>query len=122
MTAARDQNLRLQDMLDAADRILSYTTEGRERFLCDEMLQVWVIHHLEVIGEAAARVEASIQEAYPEVDWLAAAYTRNRLVHGYFDVDAEVVWETVERDIPVLREQVAAILEGISESDAGEDD
>ena len=119
MNAERDQRLRLRDMLAASDKILERTAEGREEFLGDEMVQVWVIHHLEVIGEAAARVDVGIREAHPEVDWVAAAHTRNRLVHGYFDIDPEIVWKTVERDIPVLREQIAAILLRMSESDGG---
>lgn len=118
MTAIRDQRLRLRDLLDAADKILERTTEGREGLYADEMLQVWVVHHLEVIGEAAARVDTSIKQAHPEVDWIAAAHTRNRLVHGYFDVDLELIWATVERDIPRLRKQIAAILEGMPGADA----
>jgi uncharacterized protein with HEPN domain len=117
VTAERDQRLRLRDMLRAADRILERTAGGWERFRADEMVQVWVVHHLEVIGEAAARVDAGIKQAHPEVDWIAAAHTRNRLVHGYFDVDLEVIWVTVERDIPRLRKQIVAILEGMSGAD-----
>jgi len=101
-------------MLHAADRILEHTDEGRERFVGDEMLQVWVVHHLEVIGEAAARVDDEVKQAHPEVDWIAAAHTRNRLVHGYFDVNLELIWATVARDIPRLRDQIAAILNGMS--------
>ena len=118
MTAIRDQRLRLRDLLDAADKILERMAEGQEGFYANEMLQVWVVHHLEVIGEAAARVAVDTKQAHPEVDWIAATHTRNRLVHGYFDVDLEVIWATVERDIPRLREQIAAILEGMSGADA----
>ena len=60
---------------------------------------------------------AGIKQAHPEVDWIAAAHTRNRLVHGYFDVDLELIWATVERDIPGLRKQIAAILEGMPGAD-----
>ena len=119
MTGARDASLRLRDMLDAVEKILGRSTSGRAAFLADEMLQVWVIHHLEIIGEAAANVDRRVKESFPEVDWIAAAYTRNRLVHGYYDVNLEIVWKTVERDIPTLRDQLVAILQAITEGEDG---
>jgi uncharacterized protein with HEPN domain len=81
----------------------------------DEMLQVWVVHHLEIIGEAATHVSADIKAQNPDVDWIAITATRNHVVHGYFDVDLATVWETVRRDLPVLRRQVVRILETLTE-------
>lgn len=117
MTAEREQRLRLWDMIDAADKILERCSEGKQAFEHDEMLQVWVVHHLEVIGEAASNVHESIRGAHPEVDWIAATATRNRLAHGYFDIDLDVVWETVVRDVPLLRGQIASILESMERED-----
>ncbi|MDO9556404.1 MAG: DUF86 domain-containing protein [Coriobacteriia bacterium] len=89
------------------------TRDGREAFMHDEMVQVWVVHHLEIIGEAATHVPAGIKAENPDVDWIAITATRNHVVHGYFEVDIEMVWETVERDMPILKRQVARILRSL---------
>ena len=113
MSADREPQLRLKDMRDAARKILERTSAGRERFMSDELLQVWVIHHLEIIGEAASSVDPRTRRTHPEIDWVAASYMRNRLIHGYFDIDLDIVWETVERDVPMLLGQVMAVLEAL---------
>ncbi len=107
----RDSRQRLVDMLEAADRILDRAADSKHAFLADESLQVWVVYHLQVLGEAAAAVSTAITEEHPEVDWIAARSMRNRLVHGYFDLDLDLIWEVVERDLPCLREQIAAIID-----------
>ena len=112
----RDPMLRVRDMLEAANRILERASGSREALAEDETLQVWVVYHLQVLGEAASAVPAEIANAHPEVDWVALRGMRNRLVHGYFDVDLDVIWEAVVRDVPVLRDQVAGILH---DADAG---
>ncbi len=116
MTAARDSRLRLLDMLQAADRILERMPETRERFIGDELELVWAVRHAEIIGEASVHVPDSIRERHPEVDWAALRGVRNRLVHGYFEIDADIVWQTVVRDIPRLRDQIAAILADLDAS------
>lgn len=119
MSADREPQLRLTDMRDAARKILERTPEGRDRFMSDELLQVWVIHHLEIIGEAASSMDPCIRQAHPEIDWVAASYMRNRLIHGYFDVDLDIVWETAERDVPALLSRVTAVLEGLRSDTTG---
>ncbi len=113
MSADRVPQLRLTDIRDAARKILERTSAGRDRFMSDELLQVWVIHHLEIIGEASSSVDPCTRGAHPEIDWVAASYMRNRLIHGYFDVDLDIVWETVERDVPTLLSQVMVVLEAL---------
>ena len=120
MSADREPTLRLIDMRNAARKIMERATVDRENFMSDELLQVWVMHHLEIIGEAAARVDLRIKEAHPEIDWVAASHMRNRLIHGYFDIDLDIVWETVERDIPTLLGQVAIVLEALSRNATGD--
>jgi len=118
--ARREQRLRLWDMRDAAQKILERTRDGRIAFMHDELVQVWVVHHLEIIGEAATHVSHAIKQSHPEVDWIAITGTRNQLAHGYFDVDLGLIWETVERDIPVLLKQVTRILESMPEDESSE--
>jgi uncharacterized protein with HEPN domain len=115
VTAKRHQLQRLIDIRDAADRIEAYARLGRERFEADELVQVWMVHQLETIGEAAGGVSSEVRGRFPDVEWQLLADMRDRLTHGYFDVDMARVWETAERDVPVLRRQIGDILDAWGE-------
>jgi uncharacterized protein with HEPN domain len=110
VTAVRNQLQRIHDIRDAIVRVQSYARLGRERFDEDELVQVWMVHQLETIGEAAAGVSAEVRARFPGVEWRILADMRNRLTHGYFDVDMARVWETIERDIPLLGRQIEEVL------------
>lgn len=105
----RDEQ-RLRDILDAIGRIERAATRGREDFDSDELVQVWMIHHIGVIGEAARALTASLREHHPEVPWAAIVGMRHILVHDYFGIDLDEVWSVVDRDLPVLKRQIVAIL------------
>jgi uncharacterized protein with HEPN domain len=107
----RSPQERLLDILEAIARIERYVALGKARFLEDELIQVWMVHHLERIGEAAARLGREFQEAHPQVPWREMVAMRNLLVHEYFSVDLEEVWETVVRDLPLLKAQIQTLLE-----------
>lgn len=106
----RDDRQRLVDILDAIDRIDRHTRSGRVAFERDELVQIWVLHHLQLIGEAARRLSQEIRTQYPEIPWAAIASMRNFLVHDYFAVSLEIVWPAVERDLSALRSQVEAVV------------
>ncbi|MDD3856700.1 MAG: DUF86 domain-containing protein [Methanoculleus sp.] len=106
----RDGNERLLDMLEAIEEIERYAIRGREAFLQDELVQVWMVHHLQVIGEAAARLPSDLRSASPGVPWKQVIGLRNILVHAYFRVDPDEIWVVVDRDIPALREEVVTLL------------
>jgi uncharacterized protein with HEPN domain len=106
----RDERLYLADILEAIDRINLYVAEGRDAFLSDRKTQDAVVRNLEVIGEAAKNVTAATQAAHPEVPWRQIASTRNRVIHGYFSVDLDIVWNVVAVDLPPLRAQIAALI------------
>ena len=107
----RNPRERLLDILEAIARIERYAALGKARFLQDELVQVWIVHHLERIGEAAARLGREFHEAHPPIPWREMVAMRNLLVHEYFSVDLEEVWSTVVRDLPALKVQVQALLE-----------
>lgn len=65
----------------------------------DRMLRVWCLHHVTAIGEAAARVSEATRVAHPEVPWRGVIGMRNAVVHGYFQVDWDELWNVVERDL-----------------------
>jgi uncharacterized protein with HEPN domain len=106
----RDDREKLQDMLDAIARIEEHAHRGREAFDSDEMLQVWMIHHIELIGEAAAQLSETFRTSHPEVPWREIIAMRNLLVHAYFKTSPSEVWRVVERDIPKLKAQVEALV------------
>jgi len=81
-----------------------------EAFAADETLRRAFVRSLEIIGEAAKKVPEDFRTAYPAVEWRAMAGMRDRLIHDYFGVDFELVWDVVQTRIPELRRQLAAIL------------
>jgi uncharacterized protein with HEPN domain len=109
----RDGNERLLDILEAIEEIERYAVRGRVAFLQDELVQVWMIHHLHVIGEAAARLPPDLRSSSSRIPWKQVVGLRNVLVHAYFRVDPNEVWAVVDHDIPILKEEVVALLSAL---------
>lgn len=101
---------RLLDILEAVERIEKYAGRDRQAIERDELLQTWFIHHVQIIGEAAAKLSEGFRVAHPDVPWAEIVGMRNVLVHEYFGVDVEEIWNTVQHDIPALKPKLAAIL------------
>ena len=110
----RDDVGRLQDILDSIQRIQERIGGGRQQFESDEMLQVWVVHHLQIIGEAARSISPVLRDAHPGIPWTSVIAMRNLLVHEYFGIDIEEVWSTAVNDLPLLRPEVEAMLAELS--------
>ncbi len=100
---------RLSDILAAIEKIEGRTAAGADAFLGDELLQVWVIHHLQVIGEAARSVSQPFKHRHPEVEWAHIVALRNILVHEYFGLNLRQVWAMVEKDLPRLKTRIQCI-------------
>lgn len=107
----RSDRERLLDIAEAIDRITRYASRGRADFEAQELIQTWVIHHIEIMGEAASRISPELREAHPEIPWAQVVAMRNVLAHDYFGIDVERVWNAVERDLPELRRQVQVLLD-----------
>jgi uncharacterized protein with HEPN domain len=112
----RDDAARLKDILRAIDRILEQTTNGQHAFAQDEKLQVWVLYHLQIIGEACRALSDDLRTQYPDPVWSKAIGLRNILVHHYFEIDQELVWKVVDRDLPPFRAVVLATLARFTQS------
>jgi len=106
----RDDGERLLDIQEAIERIQKYAERGREAFERDELIQTWILHNLQILGEAARAISADFKQQHPEVSWQQIAGMRNILVHDYFGIDVSIVWEVVERDLPILKQQVLVML------------
>jgi uncharacterized protein with HEPN domain len=100
----------LEDILEAIARIEHYSARGWEAFEQDELIQNWVVRHLQIIGEAARALPEEVRGLAPEVPWPKIIGMRHILVHNYFDIDAEVVWNVVELDLPGLKREIGKML------------
>ena len=106
-----DDAARLRHMIDYAREAVQMC-EGcvREDLDRDRMLNLSLVRLIEIVGEAASRVSEALQLAHPEVPWRKIAGTRNRLVHGYDDVNFDILWNTIQDDLPPLIDQLQTIL------------
>ena len=107
----KDDRVRLQHMLDAANEALSFIqVRVRTDLDNDRMLVLSLIRELEIIGEAASRVSPETRAQNSAVPWQDISGMRNRLIHAYFDVDLDVIWTTVTKDLPLLKAELEKIL------------
>ena len=83
---------------------------SRERYLQDRKLQTALCMELEIVGEAAKAVSEEFKAAHPEVPWRDIVGLRNRIVHEYFRLDLNVIWEIVQKDLPVLLQKVLPLV------------
>ena len=101
---------RFLDMLEAIQRIEKYAGRGRQEFVADELIQTYIVHNLQILGEAAAKIPSDQQREYPELPWPKMIGMRNVLVHNYFNIDLDIVWQVVESELPILKESLNRIL------------
>ena len=101
----------LKDILSACRKIEAIVAATNEdSFLKDEVLPAAVLHHLTVIGEAISRLSDELRERHSEVPWRQIVAVRHRIVHAYFDLDWQILWDAATGDIPELRRKVLNIL------------
>jgi uncharacterized protein with HEPN domain len=107
----KDDRIRLQHMLDAATEALEFV-EGRTRSDLDRdrMLALSLVKELEIIGEAAIKVSGETRSQNSTIPWQDISGMRNRLIHAYFDVNLDILWSTVTKDLPVLKAELEKIL------------
>ena len=107
----------LEHILEAIERIDRYLADTDEvAFLNDQKTQDAVVRNFEIIGEAAHNIEryhAAFATAHPEVQWTVIYAMRNRVAHGYFKVDLDMVWKTIHSDLPELNTQIKQLHEQI---------
>ena len=106
-----DDEIRLRHMLDAAREALSFA-EGYTRadLGTDRRTTLSIVKCVEVIGEAASKVSPECRSVLPRVPWAAIVAMRNRLVHDYFDINLDIVWDTVSIDLPELIDALHEVL------------
>jgi uncharacterized protein with HEPN domain len=106
----RDDRARLLDISDAIEKIERYSGISEDAFAQDELIQTWMVYHLQIIGEAVTQLSQEFRAQHPEVPWRAIAAMRHALAHAYFRVDLDEVWSVVRNDLPGLRVRVQELL------------
>ncbi|HEX2189890.1 MAG TPA: DUF86 domain-containing protein [Longimicrobiaceae bacterium] len=108
-----EDRARLLHMRDAAREAMGFAAgRTREDLDTDRQLLLSIVKDVEIVGEAAGRVSAELRASHPELPWAAVVAMRNRLIHAYFDIDHDIVWDTVTADLPPLLAAVESILAG----------
>lgn len=109
----KSDKARLRHMLDAAQEAVSFAAgRSRQDLETDRMLNLSLVRLLEIVGEAARGLSPEFRDAHPETPWKKIAGMRDRLIHGYFDVNLDIVWQTVTQEVPMLIAQLEAIASG----------
>jgi uncharacterized protein with HEPN domain len=101
---------KLQDILDAIQRIENYSVSTYEEFQKDSKTQNAILYNLIIIGEAASRISEQLIENHPDVPWSSMIGTRNIIVHGYDQVKLQIVWEILQRDLTNLKSEIISII------------
>lgn len=106
-------------ILEAVERVLHYTKNmSREQFLADTLTQDAVIRNIEIIGEATNNLleaDPTITARHPSIPFAEIYGMRNRVAHGYFAVSLTMVWDSVQEDVPELRQKISSVLEELRE-------
>ena len=111
----RDPRERLRDILEAILAIERYLDRDRGAFEQDELLQGWFVRNLQIIGEAARSLPEDVRASAPEIPWPQIIGMRNVLVHGYFEIDTNLVWDAATRDVPALKPAIEGLLRRLEE-------
>jgi uncharacterized protein with HEPN domain len=106
----KDDSVYLGHMLDAAKKVASRIQgKSRQEYDASEDLQMILAYLIQTIGEAASRVSVELRDQNPEIPWKQIVGMRNRIVHDYMNIDADIVWEVATRNIPLLIVQLESI-------------
>jgi uncharacterized protein with HEPN domain len=111
----KDDRVYLLHARDAIRHIVDYTAEGKDAFLTDRRTQDAVVRNLQVLGEAIKHLSATVKQSHPDIPWKSIAGMRDKLIHDYFGINLELVWDVVETHLPLLQSKINQLLGEMSE-------
>ncbi len=109
----REDRVYLLHIQECIERIEIYTKGGHSAFIASSLIQDGVVRNLEVIGEATKQLSTDLRLLYPEIPWKQIAGLRDVLIHDYMGINLTEVWNVVEHEIPVLKQNIGFILNQI---------
>jgi uncharacterized protein with HEPN domain len=109
----RDEAIYLYHILESVDAIATYVAAvgSFEQFIASKLYEDAVVRRLHVAAESMLRLSEATQKSMPEIPWQAIKNFRNLLVHEYLEIDMQIVWDLVHKDLPVLRQAISRALE-----------
>lgn len=114
----RSDRDRLSDILEAIRRISEKLPPTKGEFTGSDLLQVWVLYHIQIIGEAANGTSSTFRNAHTSIPWQDIIAMRHLIIHQYFGIDLDEVWNTAKQDLPYLEQEIKKILkESLSRPD-----
>ena len=106
----RAMPLLVEDIWEAIEKIERYASGmNHDAFVKDDKTVDSVVRNLEIIGEAASRLTENFRTQHPEIEWRKIIGLRNRIVHDYFNIDVEIVWEIIQKDLPIFKSKLSLI-------------
>jgi uncharacterized protein with HEPN domain len=106
-----EDQIRLRHMLDAANDAIEFARgQSRTSLDANRMLTLSLVKCIEIIGEAANQISPTLKASSPDIPWSVVIAMRHRLIHGYYDVDPDIVWDTIHEDLPTLIIQLEKLL------------
>ena len=107
----RDWKILFEDILESIDKIKLYTKDiDFEKFISNPMIIDAVVRNIEIIGEASSKIPEEIKNNFSQIPWIKLKGIRNRIVHDYFGVDVNIIWEIIEKDLVELKKQIELAL------------
>jgi uncharacterized protein with HEPN domain len=106
----KDDKVYLLHIMDSVKHILDYTVDGKDSFINDHKTQDAVVRNLEIIGEAVKKLSEKLKSQHPDIPWKNIAGMRDKLIHEYFGVNLELVWDVVENELPKFLKEISIIL------------
>jgi len=115
---SRDYKSFLKDILKAMEKIETYSKSLTfEDFLNNDLVQDGIVRNLEIIGESVKNIPQEIRNIKPEIEWRKIAGLRDILIHAYFEIDLEIVWDIIKNKIPSLKEKILELLSELKKND-----
>jgi uncharacterized protein with HEPN domain len=113
----RTDELLINDIFDSINAIINYTSDiNEDDFLIDRKTQDAVSRNFSIIGEAASRLSESFKQSHTSVNWREIKDFRNKLIHDYFGVNPDIVWNIIQNDLPVLKITIFQIMQSFKQN------
>ena len=111
---SKDDSAFIEHILESICAIETFSRDlSKEELISNRLKQSAIVREIEIIGEAVKNISENLKEKYLEVRWKDIVGTRDKMIHHYFGVDLDIVWEIIKRDLPILKKQMERVRKGL---------